>query len=717
MLPEKKIDFGRHTNEFLCTLFNCLCVFLVVFPLIKNLGYTSQEKYEQLLPLNRYTASITNSIFLYICGCLTIFLVGIFYNSVVFPRLNKAALTLESIASLFVLTILWVIPLGKFALVVFFLRYLVSVMIYKIIKDKIDVDHPTFHRLNIFFYMASLIIFCLFFHAYLLAPLVSELKVERFIKGVFLLPVLLGLAHYQTRLHRYVIFGLDLIVFSILTVLVFKNDLSYFDYSAFLGAVNDVILGKDILANVILPYGFFNVYFVAVILDLFRVQDYYVGLSLIISVLYVLGYSSIYIFLRFYTKDIFLSMAFLFVVLYFDFYCLHIPTHWLPQSTFLRFGSYLPVFFFLFVMQKKTNRWLEWLLAGLVAILFFWVSEYGSYILVALIGISVCQYFFFRQGDRRKWFYRLLKIMSAIIFLAVFLTIRVWFKYGHGPIWSDLLFYQRLFAQSGLAMNQLSKLGLWVVPFFIYWVTIYVCLKYYPNIRYADAWLFLSIFGLQFFLYFVGKGGGFVLARIVLPAVILTAAFWSFLLRQDIKIQLANRCFSTKHLIYGLIFFLCIFISNSINKAGRDLSLLYFVLNNPKEFADNRKIPSLVKFLRQKNNYVKFQHDIAVIDRLIGLDKPLAILSNNDTLYYIYAHRKSLFKNAFYPHFATLPLLYAIADTIVQSDIQYLFVDNSDYQCYDNLVTQHNSMVLGLVSKYFVKRTSLGFLDVYERIQ
>ena len=53
---------------------------------------------------------------------------------------------------------------------------------------------------------------------------------------------------------------------------------------------------------------------------------------------------------------------------------------------------------------------------------------------------------------------------------------------------------------------------------------------------------------------------------------------------------------------------------------------------------------------------------------------------------------------------------------ILNSKIRYLFVDNSNFQVYDNLVTEHNPKVLESAQGDFVKRTPLGFLDVYERL-
>jgi len=625
MNADKKNEAVRPFIEFLSTLAVGILVFAALFPFIKHLGFPSIEKYNDLLPLHRYTAAITNSIFLYFMGCVTIFTVGVLYQ---------------------------------------------------------------------YFYSSS--------------PNPSHQGLPAGQAGV---------REERGEISKYLRWLADFIILIYLTGFVFKNDPAYFDYSAFLGAVNDVMLGKDILADVVVSYGFFNVYFVAGIFKLFGAQDFYAGLSIIVSVLYVLGYGGIYFFLRAYSKNFFLSVAILFIILHIDFYCLHIPIHWTPQSTFLRFGSYLPVFFLLFFVDKKDERWREWLFAGLTGILCFWVVEYGAYILIALAGVAICRYVFHREVKEYKWLYRLARVFAVIVGIVILLTVRIWLKYGHAPVWSDLFYFQKLYSQSGLAMTQVNSLGLWLVPVFIYAAAVYFCLKYPKDIRYADVWLFLSFFGLESFLYFVGKGGGFVLARVVVPAITLAAVFLSSIIRSDVRIHFRDKSLPVRYIVYAFIIGVCILLSATVKKEGKDASLLSLIIHNPREFIESGKRSALVTFLKNENNLKRFQVDIAMIQRLVGANEPLAILSKNDTLYYIYARRKSVFKNAFYSHFLTHTQVDAMAKTILQSSVRYLFLENSPFQVYDNLVTKHNNKVFSSLSKHFVKRAASGFLDIYERIK
>jgi len=697
----KRIEIVRPLFEFLSTLAVGVLVFVAVFPLIKHLGFPSLEKFNDLLPLNRFTAALTNSIFLYLSGCVTIFTVGVLYQVLV---LNQLATSWG-----------W---------------------------NGVPRAVSTEPRQNV---GASRCLPALTYS--LRGPGSTGPRSNPFARtyGPYL---------------RYFYWLADTIILFVLVILVFRNDASYFDYSTILGAVNDVMLGKDILADVIVSYGFFNVYFIAGFFDLFKVQDYYVGLSMIVSVLYVLGYGGIYFFLRTHTTNLFLSATVFFTIVYIDFYCLHIPIHWTPQSTFLRFGAYLPVFFLLYFLEKRKERGveraLEWLFAVVTAVLCFWAVEYGLYILVALIGVTACRFISswagavsrapwpakaMIQGGQTttrpvplvqgcvklraghspspgyKWLYRLARIFIVIAGIVIFLTIRIYLKYGHAPTWTDLFYFQRLYSQSGLAMTQLSSLGLWVIPVFIYAATVYFCLKYPKDIRCSDVWLFLSFFGLESFLYFVGKGGGFVLARVVIPAIILVAVFLSSIVRNDVRLYGGDKNIPLKYFVYIFMIGVCLTLSAAIKKEGRLVSLWSLISRNPGEFIESGKISSLERFLKNKNNFKRFQFDVAMIQRLVDAGQPLTILSKNDTLYYIYARRKSTFKNAFYPHFLTRRQINGMADTILEANPQFLFMDNSSFQVYDNLVAKQNPKVFSLVSQNFTKRVSLGFLDVYERIQ
>jgi len=713
-VKQKKFDFGIPCIEFLCTLYNGVGIFLALFPFIKDIGYTRSEDFNQLMPLNRFTASETNDFFLYISGCLTLLVAGIIYNVFVLRRFqkNEVLYTLEAILSSVFVLLLWFTPLKHFSLPAFLARVALPVLLYKILASKGSKVRLNPAALRIIFYGMSAFLCGFFTWKYLLPFYFSKVTFSMLLPWALLLFLAVLSQWGQARTHKYWHWAVDVFVIAVMTALVFKNDYAYLDYAVILGAVNDVLLGKDILSNIIISYGYGNIYFIAAVFKIFGVKDFFLGLSLIISVLYVLGYASVYIFLRWSTKSLFLSIASLFLILQTNFYFLHIPSHWLPQTTLLRLGSYLPVFFFMVYVQAQNKRKLEWPGIVIAVVSLFWVVEYGVYMIAAFAGVMVFRYFALREW--RPWGGVFLKAGGLVLFVLTFITLYIYAKYGHGPAWPDLVYFQILYGQSGLAAIKLNISG-WVVPFSIYWAAIYLCLKYYRQIRYADSWLFLSFLGLQSFLYFIGKGDDYDFARVSLPSIILAAGGIGFLLRRDIRIEGRSRSAPLKYGLYGLVAFLCVLSSVSIEREGKGGSLLFRIKNNPKEFLENRKIPSLARFLKTEEHYQKFLFDVMAIQKLTTASAPLAILSKNDTLYYISAKRKALPKNAFYGHFITMGELERLADDIVRSDSRFLFVDNSSFQCYANLVVQYIPRVLELVGDHFVKVKSLGFLDVYVR--
>ena len=157
---EKKIELWPAVNEFLCTLFNCISAYLVLFPFIKDLGYTSLEKYNELQPLHRFTAARTNSIFLYVCGCLAVFIVGAAYHFFIvrLRYLNKRVLVGESFISLLFAACLWARPHYNFVLGIFLLRLLASYLIYRIPVFRMPSDDLKTEYSNRIFYVLSFVV-------------------------------------------------------------------------------------------------------------------------------------------------------------------------------------------------------------------------------------------------------------------------------------------------------------------------------------------------------------------------------------------------------------------------------------------------------------------------------------------------------------------------------------------------------------------------------
>lgn len=672
--------------EFSATAFNCVSIFLVAFPFIKDWGFTRLDQYQDLLPLAQMISRRTNSLFLYAAGCAIVFAAGLFYESVVLKRFGKSSLwlSIETVLSAGFVVLASSAALGKFVLAVFLFRAALSAGLFVALKKA---KAGIWEKAALGAAAAAAVFF---FIKYLSAPLFAQWTLGSWIKLAWVTPLVCILFVVQERFPKFLRRIIDGCVFIVIILLVFKNEFGIFDYLIFLSAINDIGLGKDILVNVLVPYGFFNMYFAAFVFRVFNVQDYFAGLSFLISVLYACGYSACYIFLRRYTGNLVLSIAGLAAIFCIDFYYLHIPIHWLPQGTLLRLGSYLPVLFWLYFWQNKRSRGIEWALAATFAIMFFWVVEYGVYMLIALSFIAGYR---IAAGKSDRWPALMGKVLVGLLAVSCFLSLRIYFKYHQPPQWGDLFYFQKLYATTGLTMNQLGGPDVWVIPVFIYWAAIYAALKF--SGRYAEVWLFLGVFGLLFFLYFIGKGEVFSLARVLVPAIILGVAALNVLMRQAAPLK------------YGAYVLTAVVLVLLVETAAK----------RDKVEVPSKKLPTLVKLLKNQGNYLKFETDLAAIKRLVPPKEPLAVLSKNDSLYYIYAQRPAFFKNAFYPHVHRLSDLPRMSERVLAEKPKYFFVDNSSFQSYDNLVADYTEAVMERVRPYYVKRATAGFLDIYEHIE
>jgi len=93
------------------------------------------------------------------------------------------------------------------------------------------------------------------------------------------------------------------------------------------------------------------------------------------------------------------------------------------------------------------------------------------------------------------------------------------------------------------------------------------------------------------------------------------------------------------------------------------------------------------------------------------------MISKNDTLYYVFSRRKALLKNSFYPHFFFKSDLTDMASALLSSPVEYVFIDSSRFQVYENRVdpTIANDVWAQVASRYRLLRHA-GFLDVYQRL-
>ena len=660
----------RDAVQFLIVLFSSVTVYGLLFPFLKNLGFPDPARMENLDSFIKMEADATNTTFLYCSGWVVFMAVFLFYRMLVFRRRENNTAGL----------------LGK---AVFSIPFLAI--------------------------GAGIILWFLFGHV--LGNISSLTPVFLNPGAIAAMVLLLALAVFENKIPPLAGKFLDASFVLGIMILTFRNDVNYFDFSNFLGAVNDIMLGKDVLQNVVCQYGFFNLYFLAALFKVFSVHDLYAGLSIINSVFYILGYGFIYLFFRHYTRHRIFSILAVFSIFIISFYALNnVPQHWAPSVGFLRFGTIFPVFCLLYSRRLRQNKYWEWLLAFFTVLSVFWVIETGIYIFTAIAGMTLLKYLLLQDSQERKSLLKIFPKMAVIfIVIVLILTLRIVIKYGTWPAWGDLIYFQKYYLVSGLGVQPLTNFYMWPVAAFIYWAAAYVCLTYYDRIRYADAWLFLGFFGMPCLLYYISIGIIDHLARAALPATILFFVFLGFIVKCDFVSPFGRWKVRWKYPVYFLCVCFSVWLAPVVSRYGEEKTLWALLTGNGGELLKYSHSDSLERFF-PKPRVQEFRYDVASIVKLVPPGAPLAIISKHDTLYHIYSRRKSLFKVAFYPTLSyTKEQIPETVENILKSNQKYLFIDNSSYHCYNNTINPNNAKLKVLLSRHFTGVASLGLLDLYVR--
>jgi hypothetical protein len=501
--------------------------------------------------------------------------------------------------------------------------------------------------------------------------------------------------------------------------LTFRLAAAYFDFATIVGPVNDVLHGKDIGGGVVSTYGFLFTYALAGAFQLFQVSDPFMGLAVSSAVAFSAGYGAVLLFLAHRIQRISLCLASLGLLLGLHFFHLHVPQSWLPQAGFLRFGGMLPLFLLLYAWPSRVeSRRFEWSFAACAALAILWTLEVGLYIVAGLAAAGAHQIYFRAPGDWRAL--RLIaKTTGAIGLVLACFSLWILARQGHWPVWGELLHFQRAFS-AGLAMSPVTSIERWPVPILIYLVTLFVAVRTGRNLRHAAAWVFLAAFGLVSMVYPLGKAGVWDLGRVVLPAILLTAAFVGFLFQARGGAAAGSPREDAFHVsrLAPLVWFgafACVLCFVQAEVAPQVAMANSLERSHRKPIA--HEAPSWQGFIAAPENRARFESDLAAIGTLVPPDGALPILSRNDTLYYVFGQRKSLFKNSFYPHFFFKSDIDEIARNLETSSVGYLFVDNSAFQIYENMIdVSIGTQVRDRIGKKYRFVKHAGFLDVYQRI-
>lgn len=721
----ENFSWKREMIKFCTILLSAVAFIYLVLPLIEGIGLPPETARERFSAFMRLTAfQPENKIFLYINGWVIVFGTFLVYHFFIFPRLEKKRSLLfgEGVLALVFLLAVWGNPFSvAMRLLIFGLRMIGTILILWMATRKFSSPKVTDSIISLaenLLFGFSLGLGIWFIKAKVMGY-VSFVSLARTLVN-YSLPIMffLGLAMMEHRLKSWPKYLADGIALTVIFLLVFRNDVHYFDFSHFIYTTNDIMLGKDMLFNVVSQYGFLNIHFLGMIFKLFHVVDGYRALSIINSIFYFLGYASIYFLLRNVSRHvIFSGLATISILIVHFFLGTHIPIHWTPSVGFLRFGAFLPVFYLLYNYRLREIRYGQWAIALSVVFAFFWVMDAGIYILSSFVGLAVFKYIFAKEdpqrGDLLRIFYKTFLIWLGVLF---YFSLCVLVKYGAAPRWENLLYFHKFFIFHGMAVRSLNDFYLWPLVAFVYFVAVYAFFSFYRYWRHADAWIFLSFYGLQSLLYYVAEVILDHLARAALPALMLFFGFLGYLLRGHCVCDGRYKVVQLKPFVLSGSVVIAFSLIGSVKSFESHRTLTEHLRYNLPEFVKNMRSDSLTKFM-PRNRIKEFQYDVHVIQELIPPDDPLPIVSKHDSLYYWYACRKSFFKIGFYPNFniQASDIPQAIKE-ITASQTRFIFIDHSFYQCFTNQVSDHWLQMREKLGLDFQKSKELGLLDLYERI-
>ena len=702
----------------LCTLPTVLGAAIVTYHCTRRIGYVPESYRVATLPFN--LTPPTNTLFQYVACSIAILLIGLLYGRIVLVRLGAATRGADFLVATASLPFLWGARSPRVALVAFGVRVALALFLAFAPWARRLETHRISRPMMWFTTMIASATFLSFSQKLLPSGFMKAIAQSPWWWGaICLVPFLLLLLERKLsdaglRWERRVV---TLVVLGVIPALTFHAGAADFDFSILVGPINDILLGKDILANVVSTYGFLSNYFIGAAFRIFRVQDPYIGLSVVDSVAYLVGYFSLFLFLASRIGSAAICLAFMITTIALHYFHSHIPIFWIPQAGFLRFGAFLPVFFLLYALEcRPKSRALEWCFSGLLALSFFWTVEVGGYIAIAAIA-TVGRWLLSREPSGLRGGVIAGKVLLSVGGILALICTWVLARQGHWPTWTGLFHFQRAFS-AGLAMHRLTSIERWPLPILVYLGTLYVAFRAPQRMRHVHAWVFLSTFGLALMAYPLGKAGIYDLARASLPAIILVAsAVGSLFPRQGDYAKTTKPRYLGAELVVFSAIMAFTFASGCV---------VYADVAQPRREAQKHeksganpiahRPPAWEAFCPKPDQRARFQSDLRAIEAFVPRGEALPILSKNDTLYYVYAQRKSLFENSFYPHFFLKSDIDEMVAALHHTTAPYLFVDNSGFRGYINIVDQAPmNQVWSQVRGEYVLLARAGFLDAYRR--
>jgi len=494
----------------------------------------------------------------------------------------------------------------------------------------------------------------------------------------------------------------------------------------FLGPINEVTYGKNLLIDAFSQYGLLLTYFAAFIFKIVGLSySNFVLYDMIVSIIYAVLF---FLFISKVTKSY--VLGFVGVLVYIKLVFIRYGyTTWevftAPSLTPLRNFFDIIVIFSIYNTFKKPLTFRKILLmSGVVSLASFYNAEIGIFIFLAyLCVIAVNIILSYRSGSTLKIL--IIKMMQFFLSLEVsilviggFITLVTILRSGILPDWGQYFAYV-LFYAKGLYDIPMPRFGLYYFPIGIYIISLYLVLLkiYYNNNRSIYLLTFLLIYGTLSFMFYINLSEGNHLLAIIHPAILLYFILWSE--ARDIIFPVAeDRPFIEKRLLTLKFLLFLFFVSGLIIMYNGPLESAKALANRLQERYSKVKPVYYywsyegTDFYLHDDNGINFALAAKRIRELTSDASKVLIISRYDTLLYVMSQKASIID---YPiaeyQIYTYEDLQKSINQILKINPKFVFVYS---ESYNQVQKETPILIWQAIKNRYTFSEHAGAVDVYQ---
>ena len=355
--------------------------------------------------------------------------------------------------------------------------------------------------------------------------------------------------HWQNRKWIYFVDGL--MVFLIF-VTCFNPTFSFdsHHYNFYMGPMNRILHGGTMMVDTFSQYGNLIIYFLSQIFVTGILPLSYESLSFVISILVVLQFILVYVFLAKLVKDRFLVLALMVVAISLNIMAAMGDVGSYPSTGPLRFGLINLILVLILLRNRFPSfYWFAIFLEyGLVGISFLWSFETFVYTGFSYLGICLIESingpYSLPQAARRFLF----RFLGFLFSLAAAFGIFNLATYARAHVWPDWMIYLEFIktysSLGGFGDLPIDTWAPWIFPIIIYFASLMIFLfrYFYLKIRKFSIeeiliWG-LTFFGIAQYTYFLGRSHPNNLFHITIPVVIVFGYWMNILMHKETIPQL-----------------------------------------------------------------------------------------------------------------------------------------------------------------------------------